>query len=138
MSGESADTLSTRIKNEMLLEQEKYHIKAVEECQCNENIHKNLMYNCIIPCKHTISEDSIININYPKLNHNKFNNIKNIGAFYCSQSSGLMIKALFGAFCVHFFSKISLYKLLLPKPECNQPTIFLVDNHSSRFNSFTI
>lgn len=77
MSGESAESLSTRVKKEMLFEQERYHIKAVDECQCNENFHKNLMYNCIIPCKHTISEDSIININYPKLDHNKFINVTN-------------------------------------------------------------
>lgn len=64
--------------------------------------------------------------------------LKSIRAFYCSQSSGWMTKALFGAFCVYFVSKISHYKLLLSKPECDQPTILLVDNHSSRFNSFAI
>lgn len=49
----------------------------MEECQCNENIHKNLIYNCIIPCKNAISEESIIKINYPKLDHNKLINVKN-------------------------------------------------------------
>ncbi|KAK8834224.1 hypothetical protein M9Y10_032624 [Tritrichomonas musculus] len=76
ISGESADKLSTRIKNELLSQKHKYHITEVDECYCNTNLHQKLMFGCDLPCRHTVTEESIIQIKYPLLDTNKFFDFK--------------------------------------------------------------
>ena len=64
--------------------------------------------------------------------------LRDIPAFFNSQSSGWMTKNIFLAFCVFFVSKVSKYKLDLPTEEAEQPTILILDNHSSRYNSLAL
>lgn len=59
-------------------------------------------------------------------------------AFFSTQKSGWITKLLFSAFAVFFSSKISQYRMRLPLTIANQPTLLIVDNHSSRFNSFSV
>lgn len=76
ISGESAQKLCTRIKNNLLNDQKKYGIKPVEKCDCSSNVHLKAIIGGDIPCMHTVSEDSNIRILYPKLDEEKFINVK--------------------------------------------------------------
>ena len=76
ISGESADKLCTRIKDDLLKEKHKYHIVEVEHCDCTTNHHKKMMYACNLPCRHTVTDESVIEIKYPILDTNKFINRK--------------------------------------------------------------
>lgn len=73
-SGESAQKLCERIKNELLEKQEKLGIKPVAECSCGSTFHKEIMMDCIIPCIHTITQETKIAIDLPQLNENNFIN----------------------------------------------------------------
>ncbi len=72
ISGESAQKLCIRIKNELLEDQIKHKIKPVEECNCNTNHHKEVMLGCKLPCIHTVTENDDISIEYPTLNEENF------------------------------------------------------------------
>lgn len=76
ISGERAQKLCTRIKNNLLNDQRKYGIKPVEKCECSSNVHLKAIIGGDIPCMHTVSEDSNIRILYPKLDEEKFINVK--------------------------------------------------------------
>lgn len=49
-----------------------------------------------------------------------------------------MTKLLFCAFAIYFVSKINQYRMKLPSHVARQPTLLIVDDHSSRFNSYAI
>ena len=66
------------------------------------------------------------------------NELKSLTAFFSTQKSGWMTKLLFCAFAIFFVSKVSQYRMRLPSHIANQPTLLIVDNHSSRFNSYAI
>lgn len=71
-SGESAQKLCERIKDDLLEKQAKLDIKPVAECSCGSTFHKEIMMDCIIPCVHTITQETEISIELPHLDENKF------------------------------------------------------------------
>lgn len=71
-SGASAKDLCTRIKKELLDLRDKFSIKTIEECNCTTNLHKKLILGKDIPCMHTITDESVIDVEFPILDEKNF------------------------------------------------------------------
>lgn len=76
-TGESAQKMCERLKNEMLEKQKRYSISPVEECDCGSTFHKEMMLECEIPCVHTINQETKLSIELPQLDERKFINCQN-------------------------------------------------------------
>ena len=56
----------------MLFEKRKYNINEVDNCYCKNNHCKKLLYEYELSCKHTVTDESVFELQYPILYANKF------------------------------------------------------------------
>lgn len=71
-SGPSPDKLCARVKKELLKMKNKFEVETVEVCERKTNEHKKLMLGSDLTCMHKVTDDSIIHINFPLFDEDKF------------------------------------------------------------------
>lgn len=104
-----------------------------------------------IPCESYLNMFCYSNDVHLKLSKNfdearpKFYNTTSIQTFlrsidhfskFATQKSGWMTKLLFSVFTLYICSRISQYRMTLPSIISSQKTLLIINNHSSRFNTF--
>ena len=74
----------------------------------------------------------------PKIDLLPFPFLSDFNAYFATQSNGWMTKTLFSVWAIHFVSELNLIRLTLPPEIRNKKAVLILDNHSSRVNSFAI
>ena len=74
----------------------------------------------------------------PKIDLLPFHFIKDFNAYFATQSNGWMTKKIFSIWAIHFVAELNLIRLTLPPEIRNEKAVLIIDNHSSRVNSFAI